>query len=520
MPVNHHLLLSKPSASRWHGPRPDTESDARLIPLLCLTGVAAIFIFCSLFTANPLLSVLASSIPPLLVWLLWRVGEPPVLLFGCGMQWAQIVSAVFFANQQNRNIAQTEPSLQLALLVSLTSIVALAFGMRFALLKLPSSDSYNQIPVLSAATLFVVYVVFFFGAILLQTFAFHIPRLTQVMIGLSTFKWVAVYMLFLKILRTRRSFGLLGIVLLVEFANGLGFFSGFKFVFFVLLIVVLSFPGAWRARYSWMYITCAGLLLSFGFLWLAIRADYRRFMSHGSGSQEIKVSYVERFAWLKQRFERFTVEDFREGAGGFEGRYAWGTLLTWTIENVPANVPHENGRLSLAALKHLLTPRVLFPNKEPLHDSLIARKYTGVQVAGPDEGASIGIGYIGELYVDFGFWLMHAGVLLLGCFYGLIYRRMATRTSLRPWRFACATAILFVPTSTPESALAKLLGGVILSWLVMEFALHLARRVYPKLFETITYTRGVARDLRRRPCRSANANSKPAPSDERPFHYQ
>jgi hypothetical protein len=56
-----------------------------------------------------------------------------------------------------------------------------------------------------------------------------------------------------------------------------------------------------------------------------------------------------------------------------------------------------------SALKHLVTPRVLFPDKGILaSDSEFVRKYTGIPVAGADQNTSIAFGYAAESYIDFG----------------------------------------------------------------------------------------------------------------------
>ena len=61
--------------------------------------------------------------------------------------------------------------------------------------------------------------------------------------------------------------------------------------------------------------------------------------------------------------------------------------------------------------------------------------YTGSRVAGTEEGTSIGIGYMAESYIDFGPIYMFVPILLLGVFYGLIYRYFIARKDFRVHRF-------------------------------------------------------------------------------------
>src|SRR5204863_3861183 len=113
-----------------------------------------------------------------------------------------------------------------------------------------------------------------------------------------------------------------------------------------------------------------------------------------------------------------------------------------TIENVPANIPYENGTLWLGTVNHVLMPRFLFPNKPAIHDSERTRYYTGIKVAGPEEGTSIGIGYMAESYVDFGPVGMFVPILFLGMLYGLIYRFFVHRYPVKVVGFAMATSVL------------------------------------------------------------------------------
>jgi len=44
-----------------------------------------------------------------------------------------------------------------------------------------------------------------------------------------------------------------------------------------------------------------------------------------------------------------------------------------TLENVPAFVPYERGRLWWGAIKQTIMPRLLFPHKREIYDSVEAR---------------------------------------------------------------------------------------------------------------------------------------------------
>ena len=112
-------------------------------------------------------------------------------------------------------------------------------------------------------------------------------------------------------------------------------------------------------------------------------------------------------------------------------------------------------------------PRILFPNKPALEDSAITSLYTGIEVAGAGEGTSIGIGYMAESYVDFGPVWMFAPILLLGLFYGLIYRFFVLRVRYKILGSAIASSILVFGAYTIETSNVKTVGGNVSVLLVM-----------------------------------------------------
>src|SRR5712692_6826473 len=92
------------------------------------------------------------------------------------------------------------------------------------------------------------------------------------------------------------------------------------------------------------------------------------------------------------------------------------------VTRVPAVVPHEHGAILGRALLHVVTPRVLFPDKAVLEsDSEMVMRYSGVWAAGAEKDTSIAFGYAAESYVDFGVPLMFLPVLAWGFLMGMAY---------------------------------------------------------------------------------------------------
>ena len=89
------------------------------------------------------------------------------------------------------------------------------------------------------------------------------------------------------------------------------------------------------------------------------------------------------------------------------------------LQRVPRVLPHENGQILWAAVRHILTPRLFFPDKPNIaSDSDMVRKYSGVWVAGAEVDTSIAFGYAAEAYVDFAVPLMFLPILVWGLLLG------------------------------------------------------------------------------------------------------
>jgi hypothetical protein len=84
-----------------------------------------------------------------------------------------------------------------------------------------------------------------------------------------------------------------------------------------------------------------------------------------------------------------------------------------------------------------------------------------MNVAGSEQDTSIGIGYVGESYIDFGPIGMFIPIFLLGLLYGVINRFFITRTRYKLLGSALAVSVLVFNAYEIETSNIKLLGGVI-----------------------------------------------------------
>jgi hypothetical protein len=422
---------------------------------------------------NPLLTPVSLLLLPPLAYLAWRQGEPPALMFACAMQWLQASAAIFYTNFYRSSLADAFGGIELemATWLSLGGVLVLALGVGLGLLRAGQSvavEIADEGRGIDAIKAFTAYAFSFFLSLACSVAALRLPSLSQPLLYLGTVKWVFIFILGYCVLEQKRGYFLLTICVVLEFAVGiLGFFAGFKSVFFVLFVAAMTSQAALRGRRLLLLVAVAALLILLGSTWTAVKSDYREFLNQGFQSQEVLMPVEERVGKLGDLLADFDGQRLTEGFETMILRISYVQFFALTMKNVPENIPYENGALWAGAIKHVLTPRLLFPNKPAIDDSERTSFYTGLQVAGAEQGTSIGIGYFGESYIDFGPVLMFLPIFLVGLFYGAMYRWFVVRARYKLLGSAIVTSILVFNGSAIETSNIKIVGSGIAALLVM-----------------------------------------------------
>ena len=424
-------------------------------------------------TVNPLITVCSLLMLPVIPLLLWRLGEPPVLMFAAAMQWLQAAVGIFYHNSQRDTLEGYfgGPELGRAIWLSLGGVLAVTVGMRVALagVKQRNASAFeSEVREFPLERLVAAFVLLFVLSTAIRAVAGIVPGLTQPLLAATSLHWIPVMFLAQAVLAQRRGYGWLVLIVAFEFAIGsIGFFSGFKEVFFLLAVVLLT-AQAGLSQQRWLAICFVGVfILAANCIWTAIKVDYRFFLNEGTGEQVATAPTAARIDKLVELLGELDQEKIENGFEQSMQRLSYVELFAHCMVTVPAELPYEHGALWLGAVQQVFTPRLLFPDKAPIHDSYRAQKYTGINWAGPEEGASIGLGYMAESYIDFGPVFMFAPIFLLGVFYGLIYRLFAYPKTGQLLGMALAVCILVFGACTIETSNIKLVGGNTMALLVM-----------------------------------------------------
>lgn len=371
-----------------------------------------------------------AGVAVLVLWMGWRylpaADGTPILAMAFTFQWVQVTIGVFYHGLTGRSLDAVELSdyrpmvlIGLGCLVSL--LVGLKVGMR--LLRRPITDvGARREQAFSWPVLIVLYLASLAVTGTIQEFAWQVPSLTQAILALTYIRFAMLFMMFYRLTRPRVRLGWIGLIVAGEVLLGFtGFFAGFREP---LMLAALALLGAFDRRKltHWLAISVfAGLMFLTGLMWMGIRTDYREDFESQAFAQS-REARLERVLALTSRWLRQDFTTVLEDLDSFADRLWVIYYPALAVSRVPSVVPHENGAILGRALLHIVTPRILFPDKAVLEsDSEMVQKYAGVSVAGAEQETSIAFGYAAEAYVDFGVPLMFVPVVIFGILMGMAY---------------------------------------------------------------------------------------------------
>jgi hypothetical protein len=421
-------------------------------------------------SANPLLSIAAMALLPLFARLTWRRAEPPLLFLALVAQWVGVAAVVFHAGLLNIDVARMSGAAQVekAVWLGLVGLVTAAVGMRLGLRGLKDGSrpgrGASAVDRFSSGRVAAFYWASFVTGIAAKGLMWTNPRFSQILVAAQSVRWVFFFLLAYLAVSKRGARYHLVVAFAVEMLLGMtSFFAEFKHPFFVLIVAFLSV--GWRLT-TRRLAAVAGLAigaLTLGVLWSSVKEEYRDFINGGSGHQVIVVPLASRLEKIVELYGDLGVDSIGDGLERFAARMAYTEMFAFVLENVPATLPYEGGRLTAGAVQHVLMPRFLFPNKAAVDQTELASQYTGLFFAGD---TAVSLGYMVELYVDFGPLGMVVATLVLGYVLGRVYRFFGSEPDNRLLGLVLAIPVIGCANAF-EIGLTNLLGSLVMNFLVM-----------------------------------------------------
>lgn len=418
---------------------------------------------------------------------LWRQGEFPILLYVFLAQWLEASLATLLSGFEGIPINEVFLSpgdVRNATFLSLLAVLVLALGMRLGAgpvrpTALARADGFlRRLPALSLLYWYVgIYAVSFIAELAARSAG----GWSQPLLVIGYVRWAA-WVIFTYAMFRRSGYKTLWLVvfvctLLLNFGT---FFSTFKFVFIYGFIAMVAANFRVTRGGALAIGALVALALFLGVIWTSIKSDYRSFVTQGQSTQQVLTGYSDNLVFTFERAMNVTGDEMSSSIRQLVVRMATVDMFAAVLDMVPNYREHTSGELLVEALMRPLMPRLFFPEKTAIDESALTNEFTGLRVAGIEEGTQISIGYIGESYIDFGPILMFVPIFVLGISYGWIYRRVALECdqSLKVIGGGMSCIIL-VPVAMVGISLAKLIASVVVSvlvvWLVMSVVKHTVR---------------------------------------------
>lgn len=384
-----------------------------------------------------------------------------VLPIALVFHWSQVTLGVFYKGFTGREVqAHYGSNYRPMVLIGLGCCLALAAGIRIGFMLRKPVDPNERRPEMAFGfpPLLIAYIASIFVEGSLLTIAPDYTSFRQLITTMDTARLGILYLVLRRLCAPPPRWGLFALAVGTEIVLGItGFFAGFREPVILAVLATLEVFDRHNSRH-WMVLGL-GLVGSvvLGLVWMGIRTEYR-------------TDYVELDKFATSRGAR--VERVRDLTGSF---LSSGDILNttdslvdrmWTIyypalavERVPSVLPHTDGAIFGAAVTHVLTPRIFFPNKgELMSDSEMVRKYSNVQVAGREHGTSIAFGYAAESYIDYGIPMMFLPVFGFGVFLGFCYVMFRQMVWHRELFVAFATVTFWLSAYLFERDWANMLG--------------------------------------------------------------
>ena len=444
---------------------------------------ALVLIGLSTMGATPFLVVPSLVVLFFLVKWFGTDNYPPVILIALSYQWSQVSIKVIYSTitfQPVLELAEFPNQFILAYLLSSLGLLVLGFGIRLKIREIAFSQKKIDAIMLSinVRKALINYLLFSLIAVLLYKFRFVVPGLFQAIVALGYIKWALFFVVFYVSYKQKKQLKLLKLVILIEFISGFAsFFADFKTIFF---IAVISFLAVGKiSKKNFIQLTVAfTLILGIALIWTSVKLEYRTYLNKGSKTQTVQVDADEALLFLSNQIDNLKASNVLNASTALIDRISYIDYFASCLDYVPKKSAHTDGSLTKNSIMHVLVPRLFNPSKPALDDSKHLTKYTGVFYADASMGVSFALGYVPDLYIDYGFFGMFIALFVFGVFIGAIIKSIHKSSINDLWALAVLLP-LFLLLYKFENSLTKFFANLIVFWIVMKlFNKYLAVKVF------------------------------------------
>jgi hypothetical protein len=448
---------------------------------------------------NPLLAGATIFGGLLICHLVWREGESQYPLFVCIYQLFQVFAPIVEAEMADAplSILFGGREFERATWLSLAGVIAFSAGMALPLRKwapiscITNRECLRSMTLINIRKLLVAWAVLFIMEPFI-TGLISVATIDTAWRPIGALRMAAALLIFQSVFVNKTGWWILIMIVVGETVWGFfGFFSTFKIVYFLLLIAAATYLRKDHRLWLPAVLALAVVLVAASF-WQIVKSEYRQFLNQGETQQVVNVSVKKRYDYLGSSLSDLNADSFFDVFENSLRRLGYINYFGYSLIQVPENIHHTGGRLWIEAIGNITQPRILFPDKQVFNDSDRTNEFTGLVVADASKGTSIGIGYVGESYIDFGVPWMFIPIALFGMAVGFAYAHLVRTVKPRIFGIGIGTSLLFSSALLLESSNAKMLGGLVSSFAVYLVFLQVQKGLFPKWFGAVSFVSRVS----------------------------
>ena len=295
----------------------------------------------------------------------------------------------------------------------------------------------------------------------------YIPSsLTFVAYLLESFKFIGIFILLMsyKKIKPIILFTIYSLIIISSFQEGM-------FHDLLTWIIVLGLILAYRYKPNWQIkLIAIAIFFSFAVFIQSIKGGLRDKTWIG----EEKAS----FELVKNVNVENTLEKgaffSKDNLGPQINRINQGWILASTMNNIPLNVAHTYGILTLEYLYSAFIPRIIAPDKLNAGSQDIFNKYSGHNL---DKGTSMGLGLFADAYIEFGKFGAIIYVFLFGLMYGYILNQFYVRSKQFPILILFAV-LAFIYPMRPDCETQTVLGHLFKTIMLLAIIFFFFRKTF------------------------------------------
>lgn len=403
------------------------NADSIILICFLLYGFVSQYLF---------LSVLGGITAIVIMKLLWKPYLPPVLLFFMSFHWVQVFTCILYADFMgvNADVLFNSNGTEYLFGITFVQLMVMAYVLNGFLVKysppvLDKNVLRQAAEKLNTKNIIIGYFVTTFSLPFLISFSITSSSLYQLVLSFSIIKILFSGLLFfVLLLKDTKNKLLIGGILVFDFILSFAsFFSNFKLLIVMLLVVYFTVNPKIKTKSLFMLTPILALLIMFLSFWSYVKEGYRSYLNQGSKQQVVAVSSSDALSYLYEKGSEFDLNSLREGGQILLSRIQYMERYSETYSRVPDVIKHRDGADLAYTLNFLLVPRFINQNKGVKDASERTAYYTGKQFSKAAQGTSISMGYFCDFYIDFGLFLMFIPLVLVAVLVGFFYKTIVAK---------------------------------------------------------------------------------------------